>query len=400
VIITNQKFLYKILTSSFCVCILFNLNSVLASKKILISVLIAQDKNLRVRSDNNNHFVVKNKDFEFKNINGVTLKMHNNKIIFYFDKNKKKHYVLNKKESLNIKSFDRRGIWVGSKRYSGLIKITSGDNNMNVVNVLGVEKYLYSVVGSEMPHTWPIEALKAQAIASRTYALKKIGSSTLYDIDSTKYDQVYNGLESSTFKTYKAVRKTKNLVITYNNKLINALFHSSSGGLTENSQDVWTNKYPYLKSVKDFDQNNPKIKWKKKFTGTNLEELFPITGGISDIKILKISDTGRIKSLKISGKYGSKIISGIDFRKRLSLKSTLFRFKFLKKYNNQKISGVENSGINNEDLIIFTGLGSGHGVGMSQWGAKYMAQKGFNSFEILKHFYKGVKINTFKSIYK
>ena len=96
-----------------------------------------------------------------------------------------------------------------------------------------------------MPAKWPLEALKAQAIASRTYALKQKGN-PLYDIDSTQSNQVYNGLESKTYKTSRAVRSTRSLVLTYKNKLISALFHSSSGGMTENSQDVWKNEYPYL----------------------------------------------------------------------------------------------------------------------------------------------------------
>ena len=115
-----------------------------------------------------------------------------------------------------------------------------------------------------MPPKWPLEALKAQAIASRTYALKQKGNS-FYDIDSTNKNQVYIGLEASTFKTKRAVTSTRSLVLTYKNKLINALFHSSSAGMTENSEDVWKNKYPYLSSVKDFDKNNPKLRWNKKF---------------------------------------------------------------------------------------------------------------------------------------
>ena len=88
-----------------------------------------------------------------------------------------------------------------------------------------------------MPPKWPLEALKAQAIASRTYALKQKGNS-FYDIDSTQKNQVYNGLESRTYKTKRAVKSTRSLVLIYKNKLINALFHSSSGGMTENSQDA------------------------------------------------------------------------------------------------------------------------------------------------------------------
>ena len=113
-----------------------------------------------------------------------------------------------------------------------------------------------------MPTKWPIEALKAQAIASRTYALKQKGN-IFYDIDSTQKNQVYNGLESRTYKTRRAVRSTRSLVLTYKDKLINALFHSSSGGLTENSEDVWKNKFSYLSSVKDFDKKTQSLDGKK-----------------------------------------------------------------------------------------------------------------------------------------
>ena len=153
---------------------------------------------------------------------------------------------------------------MGQKRYPGKLNLIVLDSEILVINILGIEKYLSSVVGSEMPTKWPFEALKAQAIASRTYALKQKGN-YFYDIDSTQKNQVYNGLESRTFKTIRAVRSTRSLVLIHKNKLINALFHSSSGGMTENSQDVWKNKYPYLVSVKDFDKNNPKLIWQKFF---------------------------------------------------------------------------------------------------------------------------------------
>ena len=105
----------------------------------------------------------------------------------------KKIYDLKNEEKFVVRSSDRRGIWVGQKRYAGKLNIFIRDNDILVVNVLGIEKYLSSVVGSEMPAKWPLEALKAQAIASRTYALKQKGNS-LYDIDSTNKNQVYIGL--------------------------------------------------------------------------------------------------------------------------------------------------------------------------------------------------------------
>ena len=121
----------------------------------------------------------------------------------FFDKNKKKIYDLKNNDNFVVNTSDARGIWVGQKRYEGKLKILIGDDDISVVNILGVENYLSSVVGSEMPSKWPMEALKAQAIASRTYALKQKGNS-LFDIDSTQRNQVYNGLESRTHKTTKA----------------------------------------------------------------------------------------------------------------------------------------------------------------------------------------------------
>ena len=276
-----------------------------------------------------------------------------------------------------------------------MINIKNLKSEIFVVNTLGIENYLTSVVGSEMPHRWPLEALKAQAIASRTYALKKTGNN-LYDIDSTQSDQVYNGLESRTYKTNKAVKYTRSLVITHKNKLINALFHSSSAGMTENSEDVWRNKYPYLVSVKDFDKKNPKLYWKKIFTNKELQILFPDIGGIKEIEILDITKTGRVKNIKLIGNYGSLDLSGTSLRKKMGLKSTLFRFNFIKINTNQENNKIKNS---NNSLLI-SGMGSGHGVGMSQWGAKHLAMRGYKAKDILKHYYKYIQIKPFKEIYK
>ena len=238
----------------------------------------------------------------------------------------------------------------------------------------------------------------------------------------------------------------------YKNKLINALFHSSSAGMTENSQDVWKNKFPYLSSVKDFDKNNPKLKWQKRFSSEELQKLFPSIGGIKQIEILSITNTGRVKNVKIQGDYGSAQFSGLDIRKKMNLKSTLVRFKLIKeddkpnttsttvledkpitylvkagdnlsdiayRYNVSLYELVTSNSIKDPALIninqilliprnqvknvsssdktlVVSGYGSGHGVGMSQWGAKYMASKGAKAEEILKHFYKGVKIKPFK----
>ena len=452
-------------THNFCLISIlifcFSQNRALsASKEPIISVLILKDKKIRIRSDRSIPLTIKGRRFSNKKIKGLTLSKQNNRTTLFFDKNKQKIYDLKNEEKFILRSTDRRGIWVGQKRYAGKLKIFIRKNDILVVNVLGIEKYLSSVVGSEMPAKWPLEALKAQAIASRTYALKQKGN-ILYDIDSTNKNQVYIGLEARTNKTKMAVKSTRSLVLTYKNKLINSLFHSSSAGMTENSQDVWKNQYPYLSSVKDFDKNNPKLRWNKKFSQSQLQKLFPKIGGIKKIEILNVTSTGRVKNVKIHGEFGIEQISGVDIRKRMNLKSTLVRFKFtednenkssnaepkllptnslkneplihivrvgdtlvfiaeqydvsveeivaLNKIKNSSLINIGqillvprnsfNSSFSSEKILLVSGYGSGHGVGMSQWGAKHMANKGEKANNILKHFYKGVEIKPFKKYF-
>ena len=441
----------------FCV---FQNNSLYASKEPIIRVLISKNNNIRIRKDRSIPITITGDIFSNKKIKGLTIKNVQNRKILFFDKNKQKIYDLKNKQKFQLKSSDARGIWVGQKRYSGKLNLYIVDSEILVVNVLGIENYLSSVVGSEMPTKWPIEALKAQAIASRTYAMKQKGNK-FYDIDSTQNKQVYNGLEARTYKTIRAVRSTRSLVITYKNKLINALFHSSSGGMTENSQDVWQNEHYYLTSVKDFDRDNPKFFWKKNYSYEKLQELFPSIGGVKRIEILNITKTGRVKNAKIYGDYGSVEMSGTDIRKIMNLKSTLIRFKFIEDNKNKSqhddstqlpadkltnepltyvvksgdsifdiaarhnvtvyeivsLNGIKDSSLihsnqrllvpkNDENtvipikkILVVSGIGSGHAVGMSQWGAKYMASNGKKADDILKHFYKGIKIKPYSKYF-
>ena len=166
--------------------------------------------------------------------------------------------------------------------------------------------------------------------------------------------------------------------------------------MTENSEDVWRNKYPYLISVEDFDQKNPNLYWKKLFSNKELQILFPNIGGIKEIEIIDITKTGRIKNIKLIGYYGSLDFSGTSLRKKMGLKSTLFRFNFIEVNTKYKNNNIKNS---NKSLLI-TGMGSGHGVGMSQWGAKHLAMRGYQAKDILKHYYKQIQIKPFKEIYQ
>ena len=143
--------------------------------------------------------------------------------------------------------------------------------------------------------------------------------------------------------------------------------------------------------MKDFDKNNPKFRWQKKFSSNELINLFPKIGGLKNIEILDITSTGRVKNVQLIGAYGSDQMSGVALRKKLGLNSNFVRFKFFEEELNNNIAL-------RKGLIVF-GQGAGHGVGMSQWGAKYLASRGQKAERILKHFYKGVQIKPFRKDY-
>lgn len=244
------------------------------------------------------------------------------------------------------------------------------------------EEYITGVVASEMPASFEYEALKAQAVASRTYALGRINAgSTLCD---TVHCQVYRDYDISR-KVKQAVKETNGQVLLYKGKLAaSALYFSSSAGPTENSQDVFSGSYPYLVSVDSSVE--PRATHKKeqktltiKAFSKKMEKAFPElnfgTVKKNNIKIRSRSEGGRVNTIRV----GSEIVSGSDIRTALGLYSTRFSISF---QGNQKIT--------------FTTAGSGHGVGMSQYGADGLAGKGKDYQEILAHYYRGTKVSARK----
>ena len=146
--IRNSHKFYLIGIIIFCV---FQNHSVSAARGPLIRVLISKNKNLRIRSDRSIPLIIKGQKFSNKKIKGLTLKKEGNRTTIVFDKNKQKIYDLKNKAKIVVQSSDRRGIWVGQKRYSGILNLYVLDSEILVINILGIEKYLSSVVGSEMP---------------------------------------------------------------------------------------------------------------------------------------------------------------------------------------------------------------------------------------------------------
>ena len=379
-------------------------------------VLIGHGNKARFRADGDKYIFVKGISSNQSKIQSLNLIYSDSKVKYSINDKTNSWFELPKNFNLIIKNNDKRGIWFKNRRYAGELRVSLNDKKLHIINYLRLEKYLKSVVGSEMPKEFPLAALQAQAIAARTYALKLLGKKKLFDVHSTQSSQVYLGLESETPKIKKAVKSTSSLALFYQNKLINSVFHSSSGGRTANSGQVWKYQLPYLRSVIDYDQNSPKYRWLKRFSSTELDKIFPEVGGLNGIKIIRKSNSDRVLEIRLYGSNGIKNISGIILRKKLKLLSTKFDINLifnqhnksneLKYYNEKTKFNFDNKIV--DDLapqplplipkyyfLEVIGSGSGHGVGMSQWGAKAMAEKGSSYRQILKHYYTGIQIKSY-----
>ena len=265
-------------------------------------------------------------------------------------------------------------VWIGDRWYRGAVQVISSGKKLVAINHVDLEQYLYSVLGAEMSTTFPMEALKAQAVAARTYALYRSRSTTkkLFDVDSSQTSQVYRGLSSEADTTQIAVNATLGQILTYQGKPILAAFHSASGGHTENVEDIWSNPLPYLRGVPDYDLGTPGYEWTQAFTTAQLSQGLKIKQ-IRTIAPDRTTQFGSVVSLKISGDT-AKTLTGTQVRTALKLRSLRFT-----------ITPTPQG-------FLFTGRGYGHGLGMSQWGAYNLAQQGMTYPNILAHYYSGVAI--------
>ncbi len=270
---------------------------------------------------------------------------------------------------------------VDGTHYMGNIEVWKGNDGMYLVNELPMEEYVKDVVSSEVASNWEMEALKAQAVIARTYALyqKRGTANAYYDITSSVLHQVYKGSSIDARIAY-AVMNTEGEVLTYEGKLIEAFYHSTCGGKTEDPAEVFGKSYPYLKSVESDCDISPYWIWERKISFDELQKAMNLPE-IEDLKISTYTATGRVKTVEILYRGGSMAVNATDLRKLLGwsrLPSTNFS---LTRENGQ---------------FVFEGKGYGHGVGLCQWGSLKMAQEGKNYKEILAHFYPGTTIKIYE----
>lgn len=262
------------------------------------------------------------------------------------------------------------------------IYVTVNRSNGQILTI-ELEEYLIGVVGSEMPALFNLEALKAQAVVSRTYTLKAISKGkSLTDTASTQTYKNKSELQTmwgSHFNTYyskvqRAISETKGQYLTYNGTYIEAVFHSTSNGKTEDASNVWGYSFPYLVSVESpYDTENPSFSYEIILSYAILTQKLGIeVNQDTNFHIFGRTVGNRISQIALN----DKTFTGVEFRNKLGLRSADF-----------EIEKVENG-------IKVKTLGYGHGVGMSQYGANGMAKNGSGYQTILKHYYKGVTINS------
>lgn len=260
----------------------------------------------------------------------------------------------------------------------------------DAIETVPLEDYVALVVASEIPADFEMEALKAQALAARTYVVQRLihGSDEEYHVTDTVDHQVFQSeselreawgvnYSGNMGKINQAVQETSGEIITYDGTPITAAFFSTSNGYTENAEDYWQNEIPYLRSVSSpWDEQSPVYRDQEIFAYSEVLHLLGLSGNTFDVSNIVRTDSNRVKELVING----ETFSGREVREKLGLRSNDFSIEA------------------EADHIIFKTNGYGHGVGMSQYGANGMAQSGNSYQDIVQHYYQDVQIESIETI--
>jgi stage II sporulation protein D len=265
-------------------------------------------------------------------------------------------------------------IKVAELQVRGDVVVRLNRGALQLVDVLPLEDYLVGVLGSEMPRSFPDEALKAQAIAARTYALfKKLQAyGQPFHMGSNVLSQVYGGLAAEDERTRAAVEATRGMVLTYELAPIEAYFHASCGGKTESGLDALGRDLPYLAPVECPCSKLPASRWTLTLSASELQSAL---GGKADaLDVLARTGTGRVRRVRLGA---DRVMDAVTFRERLGytqVKSLWFDVQ------------------RGKGSVTLVGHGYGHGAGLCQWGAKALADDGWGYARILEHYYPGTEL--------
>jgi stage II sporulation protein D len=281
-------------------------------------------------------------------------------------------------KSLTLEPRDGNLMTWNNTYYRGALRLTASGNNFRIINVVDLESYLRGVVAAEMPGSWPLEALKAQAVAARTYVLYSMQPTEDYDICATTDCQKYSGTAKEHPASDRAVAETAGQVLTYGGAFAKTYFHSDSGGVVASSKEVWGNDLAYLVAHNDVAYETPHRNWEKTLDPSTIANVLSAygknVGTPSAMQIMSTTASGRVWEMTVTGSAGSVSLSGTSLTKMLrdmGLKSTRF-----------SMTGS----------LSMVGSGFGHGVGMSQYGAKSLAGQGYAYSQILGFYYPGTAL--------
>ena len=266
-------------------------------------------------------------------------------------------------------------------RYRGALRISLQDGKLEVVNEVDIEAYLYGVVPAEAYSTWPPEALEAQAIAARTYALyqSQRRRNRGFDLVDSQGDQVYKGIGCETGPTNRAVDATRGTLLLYRQRPILAMYTANTGWHSAHAKHIFGQPLPYLVGVEDpWSPTQPMGRWQRTYGAVEIRRRLARIGirvdEITDIRSREVTPSGRIRTVALVHAGGVRVV-----RARTTLKRTLDLPEVLLRITRRG------------DAFVFDGGGFGHGMGLSQWGAKAMAEAGRTAEEILSFYYHDVR---------
>ena len=331
-------------------------------------------------------------------------------------------------------------ISLNGTQYRGSLKFVADGSLLNVINVVDIDSYLYGVVPKEIGGQSHIEALKAQAVTARSYTARFIGKHKAdgFDICNTVHCQVYGGVSAETIPANTAVDATSGIVAMYDGKVAELYYFASDGGATEDVENVWgSTDHPYLKGVDDPYETDKAThhKWSVTLSKDEINEIFAgyDLGDITDVSVEETSEKGAVTSLKVTGTKGSKTFKKSECRSAFAGKTYSQAYTITKNYANaietpkaitssgiislpstiyvlgsdgkviekkiEEVTVISKSGVSKlvpdgGEVTSYTinGRGYGHLIGMSQWGARAMADQGFTYEEILCHYYTGIEL--------
>ncbi|MCD6578627.1 SpoIID/LytB domain-containing protein [bacterium] len=293
----------------------------------------------------------------------------------------------NKTQNYTQIDFKSNFVKINGKKYSGYFKIFRHAKRIYVVLTLEMEDYVRGVLPGEMPSNWPIEALKAQAILARTYGYYHLlQHKKYYDLGSDVNYQIFSGNVGISESVNKAVRSTRHLVLTYSDFPIVVFYHSTCGGMTESSDEVWGKGYPYLTPKEcNYCYDSPHFNWEYTITMDKFIGILNKKKGTDFDYITDIQYKGKTRSERVR----SFLFVNSDSDKKLEIKGNDFRMLMgPNKIKSLLITNVRIDGFE----IKFEGRGFGHGVGMCQYGAKHLAEEKKNYIFILDFYFHGTTL--------